>query len=186
MTGIVSYGAYVPYYRLPRSVIAKAWGQGGGSGEKAVARYDEDPVSMSVTAGMDCLKGFDPQSLDGLFLATTSAPYKERLNATIAATALNLGRQVRNADFANSLKAGTTALLSAADAVDAGRGQSNQGVLQDRDGIRAAVMGRRRRARHRQSQHDRNDPRTPITVSFHLHRLLSVFFKELGHVLGRT
>ncbi len=120
MTGIVSYGAYVPYYRMPRSVIAKAWGQGGGSGEKAVARYDEDPVSMSVAAGMDCLKGIDPKSVDGLFMATTSAPYKERLNATIAATALDLGRQVRNADFANSLKAGTTALLSAADAVEAG------------------------------------------------------------------
>jgi len=120
MTGIVSYGAYVPYYRLPRSVIAKAWGQGGGSGEKAVARYDEDPVSMSVTAGMDCLKGYDSKSLDGLFLATTSAPYKERLNATIAATALNFDRKIRNADFANSLKAGTTALLSAADAINAG------------------------------------------------------------------
>lgn len=120
MTGIVSYGAYVPYYRMPRSVVAKAWGQGGGSGEKAVARYDEDPVSMSVAAGMDCLNGIDPKSVDGLFMATTSAPYKERLNATIAATALDLGRQVRNADFANSLKAGTTALLSAADAVEAG------------------------------------------------------------------
>ena len=120
MAGIISYGAYIPYYRLPRSVINQAWGRPGGRGEKAVARYDEDPVSMSVAAGMDCLKETDPQTVDGLFMATTTAPYKERQNATIASTALDLRREVRNADFANCLKAGTTALLSAADAVDAG------------------------------------------------------------------
>ena len=120
MTGIVSYGAYIPYYRLRRSVINQAWGRPGGHGEKAVARYDEDPISMSVAAGMDCLKETDPKTVDGLFMATTTAPYRERQNATIAATALDLRREVRNADFANCLKAGTTALLSAADAVGAG------------------------------------------------------------------
>ncbi len=120
MAGIVSYGAYIPYYRLPRSVINEAWQRGRGRGERAVARFDEDPVSMSVAAGMDCLGGFDPKAVDGLFFASTTAPYKERQNATIAGTALDLDRNVRNADFANCLKAGTTALLSAADAVDAG------------------------------------------------------------------
>jgi len=35
---------------------------------------------MSVAAGLDCLKGFDPKTLDGLYMATTSAPYKERNN----------------------------------------------------------------------------------------------------------
>jgi hypothetical protein len=29
MAGIVSCGAYILYYRLPRSVISKAWGQSG-------------------------------------------------------------------------------------------------------------------------------------------------------------
>jgi len=120
MVGITSYGAYIPYYRLPRSVINNAWGKSGGRGEKAVANYDEDPVSMSVAAGMDCLKGIDPKSVDALFMATTSAPYKERQNATIVATALDFRRESRNADFANCLKAGTTALLLAMDAVNAG------------------------------------------------------------------
>jgi 3-hydroxy-3-methylglutaryl CoA synthase len=38
-TAIRGYGAYVPYYRLPTTEIAKVW-KGGGSGpnaEKAVA-----------------------------------------------------------------------------------------------------------------------------------------------------
>ena len=81
MAGIVSYGAYIPYYRLPRSVIDKAWGRPPGRGEKAVANYDEDAISMSVAAGMDCLKGIDPKTVDALFMATTNAPYKERQNS---------------------------------------------------------------------------------------------------------
>lgn len=120
MVGITSYGAYIPYYRLPRSVIAKAWGQPGGRGEKAVANYDEDSVSMSVAAGLDCLRGVDPKTIDALFMATTSAPYAERQNSTIVATALDLRREARNADFTNCLRAGTIAMLSAMDAVGAG------------------------------------------------------------------
>ena len=46
MTGIVSYGAYIPYYRLPRSVIGRAWGRPRGRGEKAVANVDEDSNTM--------------------------------------------------------------------------------------------------------------------------------------------
>ncbi|MBI4304396.1 MAG: 3-hydroxy-3-methylglutaryl CoA synthase [Chloroflexi bacterium] len=120
MAGIVSYGAYIPYYRLPRSVINKAWAQGGGRGEIAVANYDEDPISMAVAAGMDCLKGTDPRTVGALFLATTTPPYIERQNSTIVATALDLGRESRNADFANCLRAGTTAFLTALDTAKAG------------------------------------------------------------------
>jgi len=120
MVGITSYGAYIPYYRLPRSVINKAWGRPGGRGEKAVANYDEDSISMSVAAGIDCLKGVDPKTVDALFMATTTAPYKERQNSTIVATALDLRREARNADFTNCLRAGTIAILSAMDAVNAG------------------------------------------------------------------
>jgi len=120
MAGITSYGAYIPYYRLPRSVINEAWGRGGGRGERTVAGFDEDPITMSVAAGMDCLKGTDPKTIDALFMATTCAPYKERQNATIVATALDMRRDSRNTDFANCLRAGTNALLLALDAVNAG------------------------------------------------------------------
>ncbi len=120
MAGIVSYGAYIPYYRLPRSVIGKMWGGRGGRGEKAVAGFDEDPITMSVAAGLDCLKGIDPKTVEALFLATTCAPYKERLNANIAASALDFSQESRNADFANCLRAGTSAVMAAMDAVNAG------------------------------------------------------------------
>lgn len=121
MVGITSYGAYIPYYRLPRSVISAAWGRGGrGSGEKAVANFDEDALSMSVSAALDCLRGIDAKTVDALFMATTCAPYSERLNSLIMATYLDFRREARSADFTGCLRAGTIAMLSAMDAVNAG------------------------------------------------------------------
>ncbi|MFC1966371.1 hydroxymethylglutaryl-CoA synthase [Chloroflexota bacterium] len=156
MVGITSYGAYIPYYRLPRSVISKAWGKGGGRGEKAVANSDEDPISMSVAAAIDCLKDTDPKTVDALFMATTTAPYKERQNSTIAATALDIGREARNVDFASSLKAGTSAMLAAMDAINAGSvksvlvtaadirlgGASGENELAFGDGSAALLLGK--------------------------------------------
>ena len=67
MVGITSYGAYIPWHRLDRQLFVKAWGGFAIPGERSVAYYDEDSVTMGVDAAMDCLQGFDPQSVDGLF-----------------------------------------------------------------------------------------------------------------------
>jgi 3-hydroxy-3-methylglutaryl CoA synthase len=120
MVGITSYGAYVPVYRLSRDVIAKAWSKGGGRGERSVAHFDEDSVTMAVTAGCNALCAIDRSSVDALFVATSTSPYREKLAASIVATALDLGRETRTADFGNSLRAGTIAINSAIDAVLAG------------------------------------------------------------------
>jgi len=120
MVGIKAYGAYIPYRKLARRLISEAWGGTGGRGERAVAALDEDSITMAVAASIDCLKGIDPKTIDAVFLATTTAPYSERLNANIVANALDCRRDTRNADFANCLRAGTNALLSAIDVVKAG------------------------------------------------------------------
>jgi 3-hydroxy-3-methylglutaryl CoA synthase len=93
-------------------------------GEKAVANFDEDTLTMAVAAGIDCLNGFAREKIDGLYLATTTAPYKERQNAGIVSSALDLRPDTRTADFTDSIKAGTTALLSACDAIKAGATKS--------------------------------------------------------------
>ena len=92
----------------------------GGRGEKAICYYDEDSITMAVAAVLDCLNGIDRQTADGLYLATTTSPYKEHLGATTVAMAADLRRNIYTADFANSLRAGTSALKSAIDAVQAG------------------------------------------------------------------
>lgn len=122
MSGIISYGAYVPYYRLSRGDVFTTWfGQVMPfPGEKAVANFDEDSCTMAVAAGIDCLADLDREKIDGLYFASTSSPYKERHCAGIVSQALDLRQDSRAADFADSVKAGTAALLAALDAVNSG------------------------------------------------------------------
>ncbi len=118
--GIVSYGAYVPIYRLSREEIVRVWGSGSREGEKAVANYDEDSITMGVAAAINCLKGCDKETVDGLYFASTVPPYREKQSASIIAGALDLRRDVFTADFTDSLGAGAGALRAALDAVNAG------------------------------------------------------------------
>ncbi|MDI6874032.1 hydroxymethylglutaryl-CoA synthase family protein [Candidatus Solincola sp.] len=119
MVGIGSFGGYVPRYRLNRMIIFGSMGWlnpviiTNARGEKAVANFDEDSITMAVAAGMDCLRGVERQSIDAVYFATTTAPYKERQNANIVAGALGARDEIRSADFTGSLKSGTSALLSA-------------------------------------------------------------------------
>ena len=50
-------------------------------GEKAICNYDEDAVTMAVTAGIHCLKSVDRGKVDGVYLATISSPAVERQTA---------------------------------------------------------------------------------------------------------
>ena len=115
MAGITSYGAYVPLWRLSRDAIMK-----GSRGEKAICYFDEDSTTMAVAAALDCLKGKDRNAIDALFYATTTAPYKEKQIATTIAAAADLRKDINTADFTNSLRAGTSAMKAALDAVKAG------------------------------------------------------------------
>ena len=119
MVGITSYGAYVPMLRLPLAAIGGGTAKPGGP-EKAVANWDEDAVTMAVAAAIDCLRGVDRASVDGVLFASTSYPLKEKQGAALVARALDLRRDVMTADMGDSLRAGTTALRAAADAVKAG------------------------------------------------------------------
>ena len=118
--GIESYGAYIPIYRMSLEVLAQVWGGSARRGEKAIANWDEDSLTMAVEAGIDCLKGIERESVDGLYLASTSLPYREKQAASIVAKALDLRRDVVTADMTDSARGGTLALRAALDAVNAG------------------------------------------------------------------
>jgi hydroxymethylglutaryl-CoA synthase len=118
MVGICSYGAYVPLYRLARELMVLE-GK-GGQGERSVAGADEDSLTMAVDAILDCTKGIDRSSIEGLYNATTSSPFAEKQVAASAASALDFGDNIVTADIANSLRSGMTALRMAADTVKAG------------------------------------------------------------------
>ncbi len=130
MAGIVSYGAYIPMYRLSRAMLGQVWG-GGGKGEKAIANWDEDSITMAVEAGIDCLKGIDRQSVDALYFASTTPPFKEKQSASIVTAALDLREDIVATDFGNSLRAGTLALKAALDAVKAGSAKTVLVIVAD-------------------------------------------------------
>lgn len=126
MVGIRSYGAYIPRYRLNRRKIFEAMGwlnpatAALAQGEKAVAGSDEDSLTMAVAAGMNCTAGIERGELGGVYFGSTTMPFKERQNAGIVAGALGMNDDVRSADFSGSLKSGTSALISALEAVASG------------------------------------------------------------------
>ena len=124
MPGIQSYGAYIPLFRLSRAEIARAWGGPPAKGERAVAGFDEDSLTMAVAAARDCLKGADRASVGGLYFASTTAPYKEKQTAATIASVLELPADAVTADFSGSLRCGTNALKAALDAVASGSAES--------------------------------------------------------------
>ena len=119
MIGILSVGSHVPRYRLSGKALGAVWG-GGGGGERAVANYDEDSLTMACEAALNALHGHDPHVIRACFLASTSAPYAEKSSAAILATVADLPAHTVTADFGGSLRAGTTALRLALDMVKAG------------------------------------------------------------------
>ncbi len=113
MIGIKAYGAYIPFYRIRKSEIAAAYGKAGKGGEKAVAYYDEDSLTLAVGAAMNALPGADGSGLSGVSFASTTAPYAEKQCAPQIAAVLDCPRSVRTADFSHSLKCFSDAVLSA-------------------------------------------------------------------------
>lgn len=120
MIGIKSYGAYIPVYRLSESELARAWGGKGGRGEISVANYDEDSITMAVEAAIDCLNGTDRDIADGLYFASTTPPYSEKMSASIVAAATDLRDDLFTLDIGNSLRCGTSAIKAAHDSIKSG------------------------------------------------------------------
>src|ERR1700742_345277 len=95
-TGILAFGAYIPERRLQRAVVlaAHGWFAGGlkglAKGERAVANWDEDSITMAVEAARDCLTGIDRTTVTAVTLASTTLPFADRLNAGVVKEALAL------------------------------------------------------------------------------------------------
>jgi hydroxymethylglutaryl-CoA synthase len=129
MIGIIAAGAYAPRLRLQRAAVAEAHAwfapglKGLAKGERAMAGWDEDAVTMGVEAARDCLSGLDRARVGRLVLASTSHPYLDRQNAGIIKEALNLDDATATLDVGGSQRAGTSALIDALQAARGGAGE---------------------------------------------------------------
>jgi len=116
-TGIVSFGVYLPAYRLARKVIAEATGGYPRRGERSVANYDEDSLTMAANAALECLDNHqhaweaavDPSNLSALFFASTTSPYAEKQAASVLGDVLEVAPSALVTDLGASLRGALTA-----------------------------------------------------------------------------
>jgi hydroxymethylglutaryl-CoA synthase len=115
MASISDCSVYLPVWKLKREEIAKATGLPSMGGEKSVAHWDEDSITMAVEAAR-MLKG----EFDAVLFASTSSPFKIKQSASFIASALDLDNAF-TMDFSNSFRASTNALITANELVDSGK-----------------------------------------------------------------
>ncbi len=103
---IVSWGVYLPYWRLERQAIGRAFGTPTGKGQRAVASYDEDTTSMAVEAGRRALAVTGVPEPGDLFFSTPAPAYLDKTNATTVHAALGLSENAGAYDLCGSVRSG--------------------------------------------------------------------------------
>jgi hydroxymethylglutaryl-CoA synthase len=124
LLGISGYGVYIPFYRIKLKEIATAWKEDSQpSGEKAVAYFDENVLTLAYNACRNAIKHAEikPSEINALYLGTVSSPYTEASLAAPLANALGLPENAEAVDFGASTNAGTAALQAGLDAVKSER-----------------------------------------------------------------
>ncbi len=114
-----SCGLYLPALRVRREEYVKFLGTFAAPGvqEKAVGDYDEDAVTMAQEATRAALGGVDggePATLAGLYLASTTLPYAEKVQAATLVEAVSAAEGAFVSEHTTSTRAGTEALICAA------------------------------------------------------------------------
>ena len=146
---ILRCGVHVPKLRLPRALIeaAMAWAnppaRKSTPGTRAICNWDEDALTMAVEAARSCItspsrvmapggaghaRGAGPDGSaapegaalpQSLLFCSTSAPFADRDDAVLLAAALDLPESIETLNLGASLRAGTSALISALRHADA-------------------------------------------------------------------
>lgn len=124
MLGIVAVNGYIPYYRLARAAVGEAWRLEQARdlliGERAVAAFDEDTITLAVEAALHTLEDRPTDSIGALFFASTTPVFLEKSNAAVIAAACDIPATL-TLDITGSLRSATSALALAFDAVLAER-----------------------------------------------------------------
>jgi hydroxymethylglutaryl-CoA synthase len=118
VSGIVSYGVYIPRFRIRLDEIARVWGDGDEITEglrvfeKSVPDMDEDAVTIAVEAARNAIlrSDIDPKRIGAIYAGSESHPYAVKPTATIIGQALCSSSSFTAADFEFACKAGTAAV----------------------------------------------------------------------------
>lgn len=119
MSGIISYGTYLPQYRIKIDDIAQAWNKQPAEiisalrvNEKTVPAIDEDAVTIGVEAAVAALQKtkLTPDQIQSVFVGSESHPYAVNPTSTIIAEMLGVGNDYFAADLEFACKAATAGM----------------------------------------------------------------------------
>ena len=129
MVGIITYGAYIPRYRIKVEEIARVWGANaaeisGGLGvfEKAVPDYDENTATFAVEAARAALarRSVDVSEIKAVYVGSESHPYAVKPTAVTVGEAIGATPVMTAADYEFACKAGTAAIQTSMGLVASG------------------------------------------------------------------
>ena len=135
MSGIVSYGAYVPSHKIETGEIASVWGADGSAWAKNLNVYsksvpgpDEDVITISVEATRQAMQRakLGGDKIGAVYTGSESHPYAVKPTSTIVAEAIGATPHLTAADYEFACKAGTAAIQSCLGMV--GDGQIENGI----------------------------------------------------------
>ncbi|MBE6526168.1 MAG: hydroxymethylglutaryl-CoA synthase [Thermoplasmata archaeon] len=130
MEGIVSYGAYVPRYRILPEEIGRVWGADGKSmgkglmiNQKSVPSPDEDTVTIATEAArymMARVPEVSSADIGAVYIGSESHPYAVKPSSAIVAAAIGATPDMTAVDMEFACKAGTAGIQAGLAMVKAG------------------------------------------------------------------
>lgn len=135
-SGIISYGTYIPKFRVKISEIASFWERDAdsvvkslGLEEKSVPAIDEDSVTLAVESSTIALLNgkTDPEKIEAVLIGSESHPYAVKPTATTVAEILGITKNYLGVDTQFACKAGTAAMQLVAGLVESK--QIKQGLI---------------------------------------------------------
>ncbi|MDR3206307.1 MAG: hydroxymethylglutaryl-CoA synthase [Candidatus Methanoplasma sp.] len=128
--GIVSYGAYIPRFRIKPEEIGRIWGVDGKSmgkglmiNQKSVPGCDEDVVTIATEAARNMMArvpDVDPKDIGAVYVGSESHPYAVKPTASIVAEAIEATPDMTAVDMEFACKAGTAGMQACMGLVGAG------------------------------------------------------------------
>jgi len=129
MVGIITYGAYIPRFRVKTEEIARVWGANGaeiaaglGVMEKAVPDLDEDTLTIAVNAARFALerRNIDTSEVGAIYVGSESHPYAVKPTAATVGEAIGATPVMTAADYEFACKAGTAGIQTCMGLVKSG------------------------------------------------------------------
>jgi hydroxymethylglutaryl-CoA synthase len=122
MVGIITYGAYIPRYRIKVEEIARVWDANAaditgslGVFEKSVPDYDENTATIAVEATRSALarRVINPTEIKAIYVGSESHPYAVKPTAVTVGEAIGATPVMTAADCEFACKAGTAGIQMA-------------------------------------------------------------------------